>query len=515
MHKQDKPKSTYKFDAAVFESFVAKLIEEHGAPGVVAGVMVGGKVVYCRGFGYRDLEKKLPATPDTVFGIASVTKSFTALSLLQLAERSKLCLHHPVKRYLPEFDLPDPAMADRVTIHHFLTHTSGIPPLPSLEYAIAESMAESEPNLTTDSSPSRYCRARDKDGGDERSEDEHGEEVKKSAVREGPERPSVSTPEKLMHFIATHDYRLLGAPGEYVSYSNDAFGLLGTIIERVSGEDYETYLQEHVLSPLGMSRTTTRVEALAGFPEVTKLYYRDEQDKIRCTQRWSRAPAFTACGFLKSNVVDLLKYLNMYICGGKVVQPGSDRRGSQRVISEASISRMVTPCYPYPRDVWYGYGFNVRPGYGPGVTLVQHSGSLRGVASNIGFVPERQIGVAVLSNLTGFPSSKVWLGAVNLLLGLPVDHPLVATKEYHETPERMRKLCGRYRSGEGADIKVELKGGEITAQIESKEYPVKLTGPGTACVTIRGVDNHARFLFNPSGEVWAVQYGSRVILKVE
>lgn len=514
MHKQNKPTSSYKFDSTQFEKFVAKLMEEYGAPGVVVGVTVGGEVVYCRGFGYRDLENKLPATPDTVFGIASVTKSFTALSLLQLAESGKLSLHHPVKRYLPEFDLPDPAMADRVTIHHFLTHTAGIPPLPSLEYAIAESTPASEPDLTTDSSSSRHCKARDKDGAAETLEEEHGEKVKKSAIREGPERPSVSTPEKLMRFIATHDYQLLGAPGEYVSYSNDAFGLLGSIIERVSGKDYETYLQEHVLSPLGMSSTTTSVEALAGFPEVTKLYYRDQHDKIRCTERWSQAPAFTACGFLKSNVVDLLKYLNMYIGGGKVVEHGGDRR-SHRVISEASISRMITPYYPYPRDVWYGYGFNVRLGYGPGVTLVQHSGSLRGVASNVGFVPEKQIGVAVLSNLTGFPSSKVWLGAVNLLLGLPVDHPLVVAKEYHETPERLRKLCGRYRSGEGADIKVDLKGGELTAQIESKEYPVKLTGPGAACITVRGVDNHARFLFNPDGEVWAVQYGSRVILKVE
>ncbi|HHW18301.1 MAG TPA: beta-lactamase family protein [Firmicutes bacterium] len=465
-----------EFNVPVFEEFVKSLIEEHNAPGLAVGVISGGNVVYCRGFGYRDLDKKLPVTENTVFGIASVSKSFTALGILQLSEKGLVSIEHPVKRYLPELGLPDPAMADRVTIHNFLTHTSGIPPLPSLDYAIIESTPPDE---------------KDK------------KELESEGVPE--KRPSMKTPEDLMKFIATHEYKLLGVPGQYLSYSNDAYGLLGTIIERVSGKDYETYLRENILDPLEMDHTTTLMRKVKSFPDVTELYYKDKEDKLCTTKNWQEAPALTACGFLRSNVKDLLKYVQMYL--GRGVYAG------RRIASGDSISRMITPYYPYVRDSWYGYGFSVRPAYGPGVTLVQHSGLLRGVASNLGFVPEKGIGAVVLCNLSGFPSSKVWLGAVNLLLGLPVDHPITEAATVEIPESRMARISGRYKSGEGADIKISVQGKELVAEMDSKTYPLRMTGPDTAVVTIKGVDSHLRFLFDPDGKVWAMGYGSRIIYR--
>jgi len=469
---------TNKFDVSSFESFVNSLMEEHGVPGLCVGVVSDGQVVYCKGFGYRDLDEKLPVTENTVFGIASVSKSFTALAILQLSEREKLCIDHPVKRYLPEFGLPDKSVEDKVTIHNFLTHTPGIPPLPSLIYAIVENTPVDEED-----------KARLKEAG------------------MPDQRPSMKTVEDLMKFIATYNYKLLGVPGQYLSYSNDVYGLLGTIIEKVSGTDYESYLQENILSPLEMSHTTTSLEKLKQFPEVTCLYYKDKDDKIRLSKSWQEAPAFTACGFLRSNVKDLLRYVQMYLDKG--VYDG------KRIISAQSISRMITPYYPYIKNSWYGYGFSVRPGYGPGVTLIQHSGSLRGVASNIGFVPEKKIGAVVLSNLTGFPAAKVWLGAINLLLGLPVDHPLTVAETCQQPISRLEKLVGRYKSGEGANIKLYIEDKELMAEIESKTYPVRMTGPDTAAVTIRGVETHMKFLFDPDGHVWAMGYGSRIVNKVE
>ena len=121
------------FDVSQFEQFVRDLMDEFEAPGVAVGIIRGGRVIYSRGFGYRDLERKLPVTPETVFGVASVSKSFTALGIIQLAEKGLLGVEHPVKRYLPEFDLPgESEHAWRITVHNFLTHTAGIPPLPSL-----------------------------------------------------------------------------------------------------------------------------------------------------------------------------------------------------------------------------------------------------------------------------------------------------------------------------------------------------------------------------------------------
>lgn len=120
-------------DAGQFEAYVHTLMKKTGAPGLGVGIAKDGEMVYFKGFGAADIEKRLPVTPETVFGLASVTKSFTALAVSQLAERGKLSLHEPVKRYLPEFQLPQAGVAERITMHNFLSHTSGIPPMPSLK----------------------------------------------------------------------------------------------------------------------------------------------------------------------------------------------------------------------------------------------------------------------------------------------------------------------------------------------------------------------------------------------
>ncbi|NLC14764.1 MAG: beta-lactamase family protein [Firmicutes bacterium] len=467
------------FDVSQFEQFVRDLMDEFEAPGVAVGIIRGGRVIYSRGFGYRDLERKLPVTPETVFGIASVSKSFTALGIIQLAEKGLLGVEHPVKRYLPEFDLPgESEHAWRITVHNFLTHTAGIPPLPSLSYSILDATNPDNP---------------DKDD---------KEEAERLAGTE--DRPAILDTESLLRFMSTHKYKLLGPPGQYVSYSNDAFGLLGTIIERVSGLGYEEYLQQNIIGPLQMTHTTTRLDKLHQFPEVTRLYYKDKDDRLCVSDNWQEAPPLTACGFIKSNLNDLLSYVSMYLNKGEFQ--------GRRVISPAGISRMITPYHPYYPERWYGYGFIVRPDY-KGVTLIQHSGSLRGVASNIGYVPEKGIGAVVLSNLTGFPAGKVWLGAVNLLLGLAVDNPLVEKAVIPQPEAVLLKLAGTYRSGEGANIVVRVNQGKLEAEVDSKTYPVDTTGPDTAVVTVQGVENHVRFLFDSSGEVWALRYGSRLILR--
>ena len=463
------------FDPGAFQAFTDGMMEKHGAPGVCVGMIHKGEVVYLKGFGYRNLEEKLPVTENTVFGVASVTKSFTALAISHLCEKGLVSIEEPVNRYLHNFRVPDPKFTGKILIHNFLTHTSGIPPLPSLNYAIIES---SQP--------------------DEKKEPNEETRGKRDEV------PSLKDADSLIEFIATHEYRLLGAPGEFVSYSNDCYALLGAIIQAVSGDTYEDFLQENILKPLGMNNTTTRLDKMLEFPEVTRLYYKDRDDSLLGSDNWQEAPAFTACGFLKSSVPDLLKYLNLYINEGRV--------GGLRLVSSPSVSRMITSYYLYNPDRWYGYGFNVRPDY-HGVTLVQHSGSLKGVASNIGYVPERDLGVAVLSNMSGFPASKVWLGAVNLFLGLDVETPITEREIKPQPMDRLVKFVGTYRSGEGACVKLHIVDGEIKATVDSKTYSVYTTGPDTAVIDVDGVDDHIRLLTDYDGKVWALRYGSRVILK--
>jgi len=122
---------------------------------------------------------------------------------------------------------------------------------------------------------------------------------------------------ELLDYIATGDYQMLGQPGQYISYSNDCYGLLGEIIERVSGQPYTEYVQEHILKPLGMHRSVFTLEELQQLDNVTELYYRNEQDELTHSSNWQVAPPFTAAGWLKACADDLIKYAQMYASGGQ------------------------------------------------------------------------------------------------------------------------------------------------------------------------------------------------------
>ena len=193
---------------------------------------------YFKGFGTRDLENNRPVTDQTVFGLASVTKSFTALAIMQLAERGLLSPQDPVTKYLPEFGISQ-FDANAVTIEHLITHTAGIPPLPTLGYSIRG-------NTERDLAP-------------------------KSDEQEKP-FPRIDTIEQLLDYIAKGEYKMLGAAGSYLSYSNDTYGLLGEIIKSVSGQPYEEYVRQHILQPLGMSRSTFELDEIKAWDEIGRAH---------------------------------------------------------------------------------------------------------------------------------------------------------------------------------------------------------------------------------------------------
>src|SRR5712691_447746 len=158
----------------------------------------GNDVLFSKGYGSANLEWDIPDSPSTKFRLGSVTKQFTAASILLLEERGKLRVEDPVKKYLPDA----PASWDKITIFHVLTHTAGIPNFTSFLY-----YESSEPFPTT--------------------------------------------AEKLVGRF--RDKPLDFEPGEKWSYSNSGYVLLGYLIEKFSGESYEGFLQENIFTPLGMT----------------------------------------------------------------------------------------------------------------------------------------------------------------------------------------------------------------------------------------------------------------------
>ncbi len=379
------------------------------------GILDHGRRVLAKGYGHRDRELRLPATPATTYGVASVTKSFTALAILRLEEEGRLKVSDPVVRHLPEFGTPDPRWTRKITLHHFLTHSSGLPPLPSIYYASARSLALEPP----------YDR--------------------RVAKRVGvdPDHAPIDTYEGMLEFLRTEPYRLLGPPGAQFSYSNEAFGLLGAVIERVTGRTYESYLEEAVLRPAGMRRTTFDTGIMYRFPEVTALYsprWDDPKHRLIRQDQWWEDTCLRACGALRTSVDDMLAYLELYLSGGRV--------GRERIVSRRSIERMLTPHVAIQPGQFYGYGICIRPDH-HGVLVASHDGGLKGVSAKFLVVPAKQLGGVVLSNAEQVPAPDVLDGAINLALGLPAPTPFFDPPVRGPLPRSTAEYAGWYCSGEG------------------------------------------------------------------
>jgi CubicO group peptidase (beta-lactamase class C family) len=223
-----------------------------------------GKILLDQGYGFANLEWQVPNTPTTKFRLGSITKQFTAASILLLEERGKLKVEDPVKKYMPDA----PAAWDKITIFHLLTHTSGIPNFTSFpDYG----SREAEP----------------------------------------------MTPQKLVEWF--RDKPLDFEPGEKWKYSNSGYALLGYLIEKISGQSYADFLQQNIFTPLGMkdsgydSNSALITRRAAG-------YARDKNGPLNAGFVHMSIPF--AAGALYSTTEDLLRW-EQGLFGGKVLKPES------------------------------------------------------------------------------------------------------------------------------------------------------------------------------------------------
>jgi CubicO group peptidase (beta-lactamase class C family) len=240
--------------------------EGYAFSGYVA-VVEDGKIVFGKAYGKANREKGVAATTSTRFRIASLTKQFTAAAILKLVEQGKLRLDDPVRKHLPE----TPALWEKVTIHHLLTHTSGV---------------------STYTMDAELMKDRDK--------------------RHTPAEVIARLRDRPLDF----------EPGARFQYSNSGYLLLGMVIQRVSGTPYEAYLQEHVLGPAGMTHTST-VDA-PDAPDAAVGYTVDEDDAMKPAQSIDMSLPFAA-GALRSTVDDLVAW-DRALSGSAVLREESKER---------------------------------------------------------------------------------------------------------------------------------------------------------------------------------------------
>jgi len=463
-----------------FNQYAGEITKKYQIPGFAMGLAKDGQLFYENDFGYRNIEKEFPLSSDTVFGIGSVTKSFTCVAILQLQEAGKLSVHDAVVQYLPEFKTNNEEYTKQMTIHHFMTHSAGIPPLAALIGAMRTSMLL-DPTFEEEGKPAMDL----------------------SKI------PSIETYEELMKDIANADFTLLGAPGTEFSYSNDCYALLGTIIERVSGISYEQYMKEYILGPAGMHQSVFHYEELKGHEDVATIYNsrKKEEETIvfESNNPWD-APAMRAAGFLKSTINDMIKYSEIFRNNGKV--------GSVQILTPKSVELMTTPYIQCDHEKYYGYGLMITPDYF-GYRLIEHGGSIKGVAAQLNMIPELGLAGVSFTNLAGVPSTQLLYSAFAEQLGRSIHDCHFSLKEIDVSAEKLNEFEGEFVSGEGSKVKLHIEEGKLHINVDGIQTIIKLIAEDTFLVHIKDSNMILRFKRDEEGTIVRIKCGYRQIPKVD
>jgi len=380
------------------QSFVEAMFREHmekqHMPGLAYGVVLDGTLLYSGGFGFTNLEKKHTADASSMFRIASMSKSFTALAILQLRDAGKLDLDDPASKYIPEMKKLRHFSADapEITIRHLLTHGSGLP--------------------------------EDNAWGDRQLADTDAELRK--LMSDGPS--------------------FSNTPGVEYEYSNVGFALLGQIVQTVSGMSFDEYTTNRIFKPLGMGRTVW--EYTKAPPQKLALGYNwvnDSHQNIPLLHHGS----YGAMGGLITTIEDLARYVTMHLSAWpprSEADAGPLKRSSLREMHHPWRFNRLNTRFRYPNGrecaiaSAYAYGLTWTQDC-EGRVMVGHSGGLPGFGSNWTMMPQYGLAVMSFGNKTYGGTSALNVAVLDSILAATELHPMKLPAS-GILKQRMQELIG-------------------------------------------------------------------------
>jgi CubicO group peptidase (beta-lactamase class C family) len=372
------------------ESFVTEWLSDHRIPGAAVAVVDIDETLYAEGFGARNLEQNEPATAETLFGVGSCTKSVTALAVMQLAEAGELSVDDPVSEYIPHLDDVE---GEPITIRELLTHTSGMPSDGSAGPLITRPLGVGHVEVPLS------------------SEGDFRRHVEGSADRRVTDR-------------------------ETFFYYNSGYTMLGKLVEAVTGRSYADYVDDEILAPVGMARSTFDREAFEAADDRMTPYIK--QDDSSTESGFPFDPLIQAPGGLVSSASEMADYVRLYMNGGEA--------DGEQVLSAESLEEMTTPVstfgeYVDGREVGYGYGLMVEEFLDD--TLVGHGGSIAVSTSWFGYLEDAGVGVAV--SCTTSPEAHPMVVGPAILAILQGEDP-AETVPHFELVEALEAVSGEYTS---------------------------------------------------------------------
>jgi len=325
-----------------FDDYMAKVLKDWNGPGIGVGIVVGDKLVFAKGYGYRDYEKKLPFTAGTVCPIASNTKLFTAVAAGMLVEEGKLTWDKPIRESVPTVRFYNEQLNNSVTLRDMLSHRTGITRHDTIWYK------------------SDFNR------------------------KELFERLKYLEPQEPMR--------------EAFLYNNLMFAAVGYMIELQSGKTWEQFVRERILQPLDMRSTGYTIAHMVEQPEhgVGFTERRDSFELYRIPY-YEDIAGVAPCGAIVSNIADLSHWLIALMNDGKY-------QGKQ-VLPAAVLKQTLQPAIALPntaaeqRGYWEvlnaAYGMGRQTAIYRGHLMTFHGGDLPGFHSQVSFLPKEHIGVLV------------------------------------------------------------------------------------------------------------------------
>ena len=399
------------------EEYVASWMSEDGVPGASVALIDGTDLTYAEGFGARDLDEDLPATPETLFGIGSCTKSVVATAVLQCVERTELELSDPISDYLPHLSS---VPGDPVTVESLLNHTSGMP---------------SDGNLSA-------LVTRLTDIGDANT-------------------PLTSEADFRRHVQGSAEERY--TEGEQFFYYNTGFALLGLLVSELTGVTFERYVRTHVFEPLGMGRSCFTPERFEAEENRMSAYY-EETDGDGTEWREGSlgfSEPMYAPGGMASSVVETSRFLRMLLDGGEF--------DGERVLPESAVDAMTTPTVTRYENVdgverEYGYGLSVQSFLDD--TLVGHGGMMGTTTAFVGYLEDAEVGVVVACNTA--PAHHPTVTGHALLSILQGESPEAAVPRL-ALEAKADSLVGEYESYRGIQqATVEREGTTLAVEVQGR-----------------------------------------------
>jgi CubicO group peptidase (beta-lactamase class C family) len=355
--------------------FIESIFKKTGIPGCCVGILHQGEFKTCA-FGVSNIEKLSPVTEKTLFQIGSISKTFTATVAMKLVEENKLDLHKPVRSYLKDFKVADEAVSAQVTPYHLLTHSAGWE-------------------------------------GDFFVETGDGEDAHQRYIQRMTDRQQ------------------LFPLGEYFSYNNAGFAVLGGILEAVTQKPIEALYRETIVGPLGLEHLFFNAAEAITYDFAVGHHASPEGN--RAARPWRMPRGLLSMGGIVTDVGDLLHYAQCYLVKGKTPA------GTQMLKPE-SITEMFTPKVTNNKDDRTSVGYSwmrreLKSGY-----LIRHGGGTNGQLTELNLLPEHDFALAIFTN--GDQGGRLISEVQQYLLKTYPDAAFDMPKEIESTPEQLAAYAG-------------------------------------------------------------------------